>query len=279
MAALTLNAAPQTRPIDLGGRLGLVLPVPILVVLCWIHLLVVLVPLGGAAHPVYRARLAYPAWIETCEPRWSRAMESSATPDAKLKAAIIEDDLLSQLIIQPLQSAAESEPGDANLRVELAYWCGKGRDLFIPLREADLKDRKELNSRRAKYSVQTVGHHIRAARAADPLGKSADWLGSQLWLRFAQEPGFSQREQSERYLQASRHLERLAKRDPGDLWVLYLLTHALMKVGSSDATDSARQYAEQAAILANQPGAVPTILSQAQQQQLQEWSKPPKEGG
>jgi hypothetical protein len=275
MAALALNATPESRPIEFGGRFGLVLPVPILVVLCWIHLLVVVVPLGGTARPVYRARLAYPAWLETVEPRWREVVNSAATPSEKFKAALGAENFLQQLILKPLQEAVDSQPGDPNAQLELAYWRAQARELFVPIRDVlDQPERAKLERQRAKYSLKEVDRAIEAARAVDPVGKSSYWVASQLWLRFAREAGLSQREQAERYLHAAHHLIRLIERDPADVRARYRLAETLIKGGSSEMVALGQEHAREALRLAG----VKPVLTPAERQQLEEWSKPPKEG-
>jgi O-antigen ligase len=279
MAALALNATPESRPIEFGGRFALLLPVPILVVLCWIHLLVVLAPLGGAARPVYRARLAYPAWLETVEPQWRKVMEGAEPPADKFRAALRADNFLEQVILKPLQEAVEPEPGDANLQMELAYWRGQGRELFVPIRDVlDQPERRKLQQQRAKYSLQEIDPPIKVARTLDPVGKPSYWVASHLWLRFAREPGLSQREQAERYYRAAQHLLLLIERDPLDIRAHYRLADALVKTGDSELVARGHQHAQQALKLAGRTDPAKLLLNPSEWQQLEEWSKLPKEG-
>jgi hypothetical protein len=278
MAALALNATPESRSIEFGGRFGLVLPVPILVVLCWIHLLVVLVPLGAAARPVYRARLAYPAWLETFEPRWRNVMESAEPPADKFKASLRAESVLEQLILKPLQEAAESEPGDANMHLELAYWRGQARELFVPIRDVlEPRERAKLQQERAKYSVQEIDPPIKAARTLDPVGKPSYWVASRLWLRFAREPGLNQREQAERYYRAAQHLIPLIERDALDIRAQYRLADALVKTSDSELVARGHEHARAALKLAAGADPAKPALTPAEQQQLEEWAKLPKE--
>jgi hypothetical protein len=279
MVALALNATPESRPIEFGGRFGLVLPVPILVVLCWIHLLVVLAPLGGAARPVYRARLAYPVWEKKFEPDWRKVMDSSEPPTEKFQAALLADARLEQLILKPLQEAVESEPGDTNTQVELAYWRGQRRELFVPIRDVvDQRERAKLERQRAKHSLKDVDHPIEAARTFDPVGKPSYWVAGQLWLRFAREPGLSQREQAERYLHAAHHLVRLVERDPSDVRARYQLAAALIRAGDSQMVALGQVHAQHALKLSGRADSTKPLLTSAERQQLEEWSKLLKEG-
>lgn len=274
MAALALNATPAGRPLTIGGRLGLILPVPILVVLCWVHLLVVLLPLGGAGRSHYRARLAYPAWAQTVEPQWSKIVNSAERPADKLKAANRAETFLNRLIIKPLEEAVKSDPADANLHIELAYWQGQGRELFAPIRDLlEPDDRERVEKRRAKYSVQAIDVHVKKARELDPIGKGSYWVGSKLWGRAAEEPGLTQGYQAKYYLLAAEQLRPLVKRDPADVRVRYLLIEALVKTGDSELVAEGAKQAEQTLELAARADPAAKPLSKEERQNLQEWSK------
>jgi hypothetical protein len=270
MAALTLNALPEQRVMEARGAF-FTLPTPALAVVSLIYLLVILLPVTSAARSVRMARQAYPFWQAKFEDDRRKEEMPTASVARQLSTANTMASLLQERILKPLESAQKADPTDAGAHVELAYWHGKAWELYARIPNAAKAKQLEYGSQASK--------NFEAAQKLDPSGKPGYWVAYQLHLNVARQPGLSQRSQTQQYLNAVNHLERLVKLDPGDARLRYLISEAYYVTNDEETEKRGQQQAAYALEIDKLAKPGQRRFTPEEREKLEQWAKPPKEGG
>src|SRR5262249_36966546 len=105
VAALAINAVPETPGELRFGRAGLILPVPGLTVVWWLYVLLAFLPVVGAARSAREARAAYHTWREKVTPDWLGAMVTGTDARSERLASARASQFLLRRIIDPLDAA------------------------------------------------------------------------------------------------------------------------------------------------------------------------------
>lgn len=270
MAALALNATPS--PI-LQPRhwIGLILPAPLLSVLCLLFLAMVFYPAASAASDVAEARKYYALWRDQVEPRWRQKMEAKGSAEEKLVEARRDDRILKQFILAPLERAREQERSNAALCTEMAYWYAKEWQLYAPLKEFENNNvQKDIRLRQRKAGEQAVaaaaggyrpGSGAYGAQELDPKGPASWWVLYRIRTILAKESDKAQT-QSEQYHYAAENLRQMVNLDPTEPRLRLLWAEALLKSRIKDDDAEAKKQLEEALRLDAEAGDGPRRLSE-----------------
>lgn len=276
MAALALNATPSPtwRP---RHWIGMVLPAPLLGVLCLLFLVAVFYPAASAAARVADAQRFYPTWREQVEPRWRKKLEEKSSPEEKLAAVRAADRNLKKFILDPLEHARELERGNAYHCTELAFWYAKEWQLQARLKEFENNKVQYLvRKRQGEVGQQAIGAaaggyeagtEAKGARELDPKGPEVWWALYAIRVRFAEESDKA-RVQAEQYRMAASNLLQLVERDPTDPRLRLLLAETLAKTRQKDDDAEATKQLHEALRLDAEAGDGPRGLSEVQRANL-----------
>ncbi len=271
VAALAINAVPETAGELRYGRTGLLLPVPGLAVLWWLYLLLAFLPVVGAARSAREARAAYATWREKVVPEWLEVMATGTEGRAEFDTAMKARTFLIRHMMIPLAQAVQSDPSDSGLRAELAFWCGKGWEVFaripdgLPAAET-ARMRKILKDHEDQAMTQLAD-----AEYTDPQGKPAFWVASEVRMLFSEKPRMKPEEVDNQRKMAANQLRKLIEADPSDPRLRYRVVEILRPVRDPGMTSVWRTEANRAVVLDEVAGASRRCLTDAQRQQLKAW--------
>jgi hypothetical protein len=231
MAALTLNALPEAPVWEGRHWLAHVIPAPILGVACLGFLIFVFYPAAAAASSIAKAHLLYRNWRDDAEPAWHAELDGSKTARERWSASNKADSRLYHYFIEPLDSAAQDDPGNAAVWAEQAYWYSKQWRCLNEVGKIPNEEReKELQQQQLARSQAAIAAAQRA-QDLDPKGPEGYWAMYLLCNQFARaESGQAQRTQ---YRFAAVNLGRLVAADPNDPRLRFLLAEALFKAGDA----------------------------------------------
>ena len=175
MAALALNATPS--PVWPPRHwIGMILPAPLLGVLCLVFLVVVFYPAASAASSIKEARSRYPVWRDKLEPRWRQKVEEGSSAEEKLVVVQDADARLKKFILGPLENAREVDRGNAAICTELAFWYAKEWQLYAALKEFENKRvQYAVRERQAKAGQQAVGAAAGGYQAGTGARRARNW--------------------------------------------------------------------------------------------------------
>jgi O-antigen ligase len=279
MVALTLNALPEPAPAWEGRHwVGMMLPAPILGVLCMAYFLFVLYPAATAASTVADARRYYVPWADkvvengqelpSYEMRWRMKLQESASAKDKILASEKADRMLHGLIIDRLERANAEDPSDERTWAELAYWNGKSWQLYADLSEfPDENVESSVRRRQERFGERAIAA-IDNAQYRDPKGEDGYWVASLLCMQFSKAAA-SPDKQREQFKVAAINLGKLVERDPMNARYHFLLADMLHRAG--DAVQ-ARAQAKQALDLDEQAGRGRRRLTASQHEQALKWA-------
>jgi hypothetical protein len=270
MVALALNAVPGPAAEPATSRVSRLLPVTALLVVWWLYLLMAFLPVVAAARAANHARLAYPSWRETAEPRWLEALATSSNVRAGMQTVERVSDFLRRTILEPLELAVEIDPTDAGLRVELAYWYARHWELYaripdrLPTPEAN-KVRQTMEEYADKAMAQ-----LQQAQPLDPRGKASFWVALEVRMLFTEQFGLKKEQVFELRKMAGNQLRKLIEADPSDPRPRYRVVEVLRPVPEDEIVRLWRQEAERA-IQLDALGPSRRSLTDKQRQQLKDW--------
>jgi len=272
MAALALNALPVTAAARPRGALGLLAPVPMLLVVWWSYFLALFLPVTSAAQSMREARSAYPVWRGAIEKSWREKL-AQAPPATQAQVAGLANRFLQDRILKPLEDAVQADPNDTDLRVELAWWQGKGWALYAIVSEAGLGTEAQQARAHftANYSNQALTVNLKQAQDQDEFGPAAFRVAYQLRRQFADLPGMKAPERQENRQMAANQMAALVRLDPSDPRRRYWLADVLRATDNPVNADLWRQEAERAAELDRQAAGSRQQLSEWQRADIKTW--------
>ncbi len=270
--ALALNALPAaTYHGNWRQWLALILPMPLLAVVCLAYFLIAVHPaLSGSFH-VAQARRFYATWRDDKEPRWQAQLQETTDPSKRLEITQKTNQLLLQLILEPLRRAALDDPGNSLLWSELTYWHGKQSLLWVRAKDAKGTEwpPKFLDERRKHLEAISAlfAFDVNQAYRADPVGAESYWVAYQSRLDFARAMA-GESAQANQYKMARNNLRNVVERAPTSPQLHYLLAELSLLIDDKKAGKEQALRAQQL----DEASADPRHkLSDTQRQQVRDW--------
>ncbi|MGE3803177.1 MAG: O-antigen ligase family protein [Gemmataceae bacterium] len=230
MAALALNARPWDCVLDSRFKLFALVPLPLAIAGLFLYVSFVFFPVQVSQYGMQQVRLYAPAYEQ---------LRTSALTDppgdkneARIKALQFAQKYLTQRIINPLEEAVKTDPGDAQARLALAHWY---EELWDLMHHFDLATQRAVD--RAPIRYRAIDQAKRA-REANPYDVGGDLLIYQIYHSLA--PRSPEKQQC--YQLAAEAMARLTERDPSNpLWRLRLADALFMSESNVEAGRQAEQ--------------------------------------
>lgn len=206
-------------------------------------------PVTSALADLNLARSFFSEWEAKIEPAWRRQTEAAVIPLEKVTASQKAEAPLRKNILEPLDQARATDPGNAQVEIQLANGYGQLWRLF----PGD-----------PNYSTQAVAHAARA-QELDPHSKDGFQAEYQLRLMFAQRATGPQRLEQQRL--AAVACQHMVERDPTEAVLRLELAECLQEAADEAAARRAAQEALRLDALATMPV---RLLSPAQRERARQ---------
>lgn len=182
-----------------------------------------------------------------------------------MKAASKANAFLEQVFLAPLSSANESDPSNAALSAECAYWAAKRGNLFDSVKTASDDRLPPKQEQRWRSVLDDSGRvweeYVRRAQELDPRGPGGYWIAyhcrSKIFAprleskinsgRWAPQRDRFTASLRDQHILAANNIDKVTQTDPTNARLCFLLAEALFKNETvPEATAKAPEKARQA---------------------------------
>jgi hypothetical protein len=264
VAALAL--APIATARTARRWVAIALPLPLVAAACYLYFSTEFYPVMRSSSFLSEARVGQRLWFDRFEPGWRDELN---VPNNQLRATDKASNLLNDLVLKPLEAAAEADPFDSYTRVQLAYWYGARWRLFTEVKQFGAEAQRQAVEKMLTDFKGRAFWNLEQAWKVDPDGLDAYAVDYQLLKAIADAPGRAPQERNALYADIAGIVRRMLERDPHDAQLRYSLADILFSLGNGvDGRREARRALERDDRLRAHKG---RGLNAKQRKQAEDW--------